>query len=50
MTETQIVRNVYPDLPAKDREIFRAIVSLSALLLMSIQEQRGTTKNNEEQD
>ena len=50
MTDTQTVRKVYPDLPAKDREIFRTIVSLSALLLMSIQEQKDNPTNSEEQN
>lgn len=38
MTDT--VRQVYPDLPAKDREIYRTILTLSMLLLTSMQEQR----------
>lgn len=43
MTDSKTVRKVYPDLPAKDRELFRTIVSLSVLLLMSMQEQSSQT-------
>lgn len=50
MTDAKTVRKVYPDLSEKDREIFRTIISLSVLLLRSIQEQRDTTTNNEEQN
>lgn len=50
MTNTQTVRKVYPDLPPQDREIFRTIISLSALLLKSFQEQKDAASNHEDQD
>ncbi len=42
MTYTKVVRDNYPDLPAKDRELFRAVISLATLLLKSAQEQKIT--------
>ncbi len=39
MNEVKAVRETYPELPQKDRELFRTLLSLSLILLKGVQEQ-----------
>lgn len=39
MNEIKTVRDTYPELPPKDRELFRTLLTLSMIFLKGVQEQ-----------